>query len=175
MGVAGAGKSTVGRALADRLGWVFEDADDYHTPAALAKMSRGEGLSDADRGPWLDRLAGLVRQRAAGGPPTVLACSALRAAHRARLGTHAPDVAVAWLDVEADVLRDRLGAREGHVAGPDLLPSQLATLEPPSGVLRLDGSRPVGALVDEVCHYVQDRRSDTETRDRRSDTETPTD
>jgi gluconokinase len=147
MGVSGAGKSTLGRALADALGWAFEDADDYHAPGALAKMGRGEGLTDADRAPWLERLAALVAERATLGPPTVLACSALTTRYREALGTGDPAVAVVWLDVPADVLRDRLAGREGHAVGPSLLPSQLATLEPPAGALRLDGARPVGALV----------------------------
>lgn len=150
MGVSGAGKSTLGRALAGDLGWAFEDADDFHAPAALAKMDRGEGLTDADRGPWLERLAALIAQRVRLGPRTVLACSALKATYRQRLDGGSPAVAFAWLDVPAEVLRDRLAARAGHVAGPDLLPSQLATLEPPADALRLAGDRPVDALVREV-------------------------
>ena len=126
MGVAGSGKTTVGTALADALGWDFVDADDHHSAASLAKIGRGEGLTDADRAPWLARLGALVRERLDGGPPTVLA----------------------WLDVPADVLAQRLAARQGHVAGPDLLPSQLATLEPPHNALRLDGAAPVRATVD---------------------------
>jgi len=150
MGVAGAGKTTVGRALADALGWAFEDADAFHDAASLAKMERGHGLTDADRAPWLARLGVLVRQRAEAGPPTVLACSALKADYRDALGADLPDVALVWLDVPRDVLVARLGARLGHVAGPDLLPSQLATLEPPIGALRLDGTRPVAELVETV-------------------------
>ena len=150
-GVAGAGKTTVGRALAARLGWAFADADDYHSAAANARMARGQGLTDADRAPWLDRLAALVGDRVRGGPPTVLACSALKAAYRDRLA--GPGVAFAWLDVPPDVLAERLRRREGHVAGPDLLPSQLATLEPPAGALRLDGTRPVGALAETAARW----------------------
>ena len=147
MGVAGAGKTTVGTALADALGWAFVDADDHHDEAALAKIGRGEGLSDTDRAPWLERLGALVRRRAEGGPPTVLACSALRAAYRDALGAGRPGVVVAWLDVPPDVLAERLAERRGHVAGPDLLPSQLATLEPPDDAVRLDGTAPVSEVV----------------------------
>ncbi len=150
MGVAGAGKSTLGRTLADVLGWTFEDADDYHADAALEKMNRGEGLTDADRAPWLERLAMLVRQRAEHGPPTVLACSALKRVYRAQLGVGRPDVAVVWLDVPADVLAERLAMRQGHQVGPSLLPSQLATLEPPEDALRLDGTQAVPDLVRAV-------------------------
>ena len=150
MGVAGAGKSTAGRALAGALGWAFEDADAHHDAASLAKIARGDGLTDADRAPWLARLGRLVAGRAASGPPTVLACSALKAAYRDALGAGRPDVAVVWLDVPEAELARRLAARVGHVAGPDLLPSQLATLEPPADALRVDGMRPVGAIVRDV-------------------------
>lgn len=150
MGVSGAGKTTLGRALAADLGWAFEDADAYHADAARAKMGRGEGLTDADRAPWLDRLAALVEVRRVEGPPTVLACSALRASYRARLGAAADRVAVVWLDVPRAVLADRLATRAGHYAGPDLLDSQLDTLDPPDDAVRLDGTAPVHILIDAV-------------------------
>ena len=150
MGVSGAGKTTLGQALAAELGWAFEDADAYHADAARAKMGRGEGLTDADRAPWLDRLAALVEVRRTEGPSTVLACSALRAAYRVRLGTEADEVAVVWLDVPRAVLADRLATRAGHYAGPDLLDSQLDTLEPPDGVLHLDGTTGVDTLIKTI-------------------------
>lgn len=153
MGVAGAGKTTVGRALADRLGWAFEDADDHHAPASTAKMARGEPLTDADRAPWIDALGALVRDRLRGGPPTVLACSALKASYRDRLGADLPGVVVAWLDVPAEALRERLATREGHIFGPGLLQSQLEALEPPVHALRLDGTAPVGEIVEVVARH----------------------
>ena len=148
LGVAGSGKTTVGRALADALGWAFADADDHHDAAARAKMARGDGLTDADRGPWLGRLAALVGEGVETGPPTVLACSALRAAYRERLGVGRPGVLAAWLDVPPDVISARLADRRGHYAGPALMASQFATLEPPTEAVRLDGTRPVAELVD---------------------------
>ena len=154
MGVAGCGKTTVGRRLAAALGWAFEDADDHHDAAARAKMGRGEGLTDADRAPWLGRLAALIRQRVADGPPTVLACSALRASYRDRLGDDDPRVLVAWLDVPRDVIARRLAGRRGHYAGLDLLESQFATLEPPTDVVRLDGTEPIPRLVDALRQRV---------------------
>lgn len=147
MGVSGAGKTTVGRAFAEAVGWDFVDADDHHSEAALAKMSGGEGLTDADRAPWLERLGALVGRRLADGPPTVLACSALRASYRDALGAGRPGVALAWLDVPAEVLAVRLAERQGHIAGPDLLPSQLATLETPGDAFRLDATAPVDEIV----------------------------
>ena len=130
MGVSGVGKTTVGRALASRLGWAFADADDLHPAANVARMARGEGLTDADRGPWLDAVRRLIDERLAAGPPTVLACSALKARYRDRL--RASDrVRFVWLEAPPPVLAQRLERRGGHFAGPDLLPSQFEALEPP--------------------------------------------
>ncbi|PAP77552.1 gluconokinase [Rubrivirga marina] len=155
IGVAGSGKTTVGRRLADALGWAFEDADDHHSVAARTKMSRGEGLTDADRAPWLDRLAALIRHRVQEGPPTVLACSALKASYRERLTAGQPRVFVAWLDVPRGVIEARLAGRRGHYAGVGLASSQFAALEPPADVLRLDGTEPVDAVVETVRRRVE--------------------
>ncbi len=141
MGVSGAGKSTVGKRLAEQLGWHFVEADDYHPPANVAKMSRGEPLTDDDREPWLAALQGWVQEACARGEQAVLACSALTDEHRRLLaGDDEGCVRYVHLDVPADVLRGRLEARGGHFAGPDLLDSQLDTLEPPAGALRVDGT-----------------------------------
>ena len=132
MGVSGVGKTTVGRRLAARLGWAFFDADDLHSPENVAKMQRGEGLTDADREPWLQSARSLIEQRLAAHTPAVLACSALKAAYRTQLcGDHAR-IAVAWLDAPPEVLTERLATRRGHFAGPSLLASQRTALEPPS-------------------------------------------
>ena len=147
IGVAGSGKTTVGRALAARLGWAFEDADDHHSADALATMARGVGLTDADRAPWLARLVDLIDQRATEGPPTVLACSALKARYRDVLRGDRSGVVFVWLDVSERVLARRLSERQGHVAGPDLLPSQLAAFEAPNDVIRLDGGSSVAEVV----------------------------
>ena len=165
MGVSGSGKTTVGRALAARLGWAFADADDYHSAEALATMGRGGALTDADRAPWLARLGALVGAHL-GGPGLVLACSALRAAYREALGAADPRVAVVWLDAPAAVLAARLGARLAahgdNPVGPSLLPSQLATLEPPAAALRLDATRPVADLADAAAALIASRRRSAE-------------
>lgn len=158
MGVSGAGKTTLGQALAHHLGWAFADADTYHSAGALAAMAAGQPLTEADRAPWLDRLAALVAARLALGPPTVLACSALRAAHRRRLGASDPRVRVLWLDAPPGVLAHRLATRRDHVAGPALLPSQLAALEPPPEAVRLDATQSVATLVGAATAAVQSRR-----------------
>ena len=131
MGVSGAGKTAVGHALAARLGWTFVDADDLHPPENVAKMQRGEGLTDADRAPWLEAVRTLIETRLAVGTPTVLACSALKARYRAMLRVD-DRVQLVWLDVPRAVLEQRLRRRTDHFAGVDLLPSQLAAFERPA-------------------------------------------
>lgn len=154
-GPSGTGKTTLGRSLAERLGWAFEDADAFHSLEARAKMASGGGLTDADRAPWLDRLASLIEERASGGPPTVLACSALTSRYREMLLT--PGAALVWLDVPCEILRQRLNSRDGHFAGADLLPSQLATAETPrpdEGALVLDADRPLATLIDVIAGWI---------------------
>jgi gluconokinase len=153
MGVAGAGKTTVGEALAASLGWQFHDADDFHSAGNIEKMHRGEGLSDADRESWLAALAALAAQLMRQEERAVIACSALKHAYRERLRDAAPGtdaMKFVYLDVPVAVLRERLAQRSHHFAPPALLESQLTTLEPPQDAYRVDGTRPVDAIVREV-------------------------
>ena len=158
MGVAGAGKTTVGRRLAEALGWPFHDGDDHHSDAAVARMRAGEPLDDALRAPWLAALAALVAGHVAAGTSAVLACSALRRAYRGVLRpADAPAGAVRFVFLRAEpaLLAQRLDERQGHFFAAPLLESQLATLEAPdagepSPTLTLDAGAPVEALVAEV-------------------------
>jgi carbohydrate kinase (thermoresistant glucokinase family) len=128
MGVSGAGKSTVGIALADLLTVRFVDADALHPPANVAKMAAGTSLTDADRWPWLDLVgAALADARESG---LVVACSALKRAYRDRLRAAAPGVQFVHLDVPRTTLAERVMARPGHFMPPSLLDSQLDILEP---------------------------------------------
>jgi gluconokinase len=136
MGVTGVGKTTVGRLLAAALGLPFLDADDYHDDAAKAKMHAGISLTDADRVPWLDRVNRALRDHRATG--AVLACSALTDSYRRRLTAGVTGVRFVLLTGDPDVILARIEARHGHFAGADLLPSQLATLRPPSGAVTVD-------------------------------------
>ena len=151
-GVSGAGKSTVGRALADRIGAVLLDADDFHPEANRRKMAAGVALTDADRDPWIDALAAELERRSRDGDRVVLACSALRRHHRAGLLGAAPDVVLVHLDVGPEELARRLAGRTEHFMPAELLDSQLADLEHPSGEHHavVDGEAPVDAVVDDI-------------------------
>ena len=129
MGVSGAGKSTVGAALARRLGMPFVDADDLHPPANIEKMRAGIPLVDADRMPWLDLVG--VALADASAPGVVVACSALRRAYRERLREAAADVVFVALEGDPELLAERMGARPGHFMPATLLASQLAAYESP--------------------------------------------
>lgn len=150
MGVSGSGKTTVGELLASRLGCEFADADDYHPSANVEKMRAGIALTDADRSPWLDLLRDLIRDRLASGGDLVLACSALRAAYRDQLLAADPRVRVVYLKGDHDLIRRRLTARSGHYMNPQLLDSQLATLEEPADALAFDVALAPEAIVDRI-------------------------
>lgn len=153
MGVAGAGKTTVGRALAATLGWSFADADDYHPAANVQKMRRGVALTDADREPWLLALRTVIARHLASGDRLVLACSALRQSYRLTMRPPgAPDGSVVFvqLDITPELAKRRLRLRSGHYMPPSLVESQFATLEEPEGAVRLDGALPVDVLVPAI-------------------------
>lgn len=134
MGVAGCGKTTVMAALAERLGWATAEGDSFHSDANVAKMRSGAPLTDADRRPWLESLAVWIGQRESAnggvGEDAVVTCSALKRSYRDLLRDGHPTVRFVHLVAPASLLRLRLGARQGHYMPPELLASQLATLEP---------------------------------------------
>lgn len=132
MGVSGSGKSTIGAALARRLGWRFEDGDAFHPPANVAKMKAGHPLDDNDRRPWLEAIAAEIARVAAARGHVVIACSALKRAYRDILIGGRSDARIVFLDGDQALIADRLAKRKGHFMPPDLLASQFATLEPPA-------------------------------------------
>ncbi|WLP92588.1 gluconokinase [Gordonia sp. NB41Y] len=150
MGVSGSGKSTVGAALAQRLRVPFADADDFHSPANIAKMSAGEPLTDADRGPWLDDIGSWLAEHHEGG---VMSCSALRHIYRDRLRAACPDVVFVHLTGTPEVIAARQATRPGHFMPTSLLASQFDTLEDlgadERGVV-VDVDRNVDAIVERV-------------------------
>jgi gluconokinase len=138
MGVAGAGKTTVGRLLAGELGAAFLDADDFHPRANVAKMRAGTPLDDADRWPWLERLNAALRERTGRGERVVLACSALKAGYRDRLLAGLPGAQLVYLRGSRELIAARLAARRGHYMDPRLLDSQFAALEEPRAAIVVD-------------------------------------
>jgi gluconokinase len=156
MGVSGAGKTTVGRALASRLGWEFIEGDDFHPPANIEAMAAGHALTDADRAPWLQAIRERIEQIMAAGDHAVIACSALRHSYRSVLaGQDSDAVRFVQLDVPREVLEKRLEHRHGHFMPASLLDSQLATLEGSSTALRIDGTKSVESIVDEIMDWLQ--------------------
>lgn len=138
MGVAGSGKTSHSRALAATLGWAFADADGFHPTANVDKMSAGIPLTDTDRAPWLTALRAEIEHHLATGQPLVLACSALKQAYRDALWVDRTRMRLVFLDGPRELLSTRLAARAGHFAGPALLASQLADLEPPADAVRIN-------------------------------------
>lgn len=130
MGVSGTGKSTVAKALQERLGWLFAEGDDLHPASNVAKMAAGIPLDDADRWPWLDAIAAWTSGQAAEGHSTIVTCSALRRAYRDRLREAAPGTVFVHLVGSPELLAERMGGRKGHFMPASLLASQLDTLEP---------------------------------------------
>ncbi len=146
MGVTGSGKTTAGRQLAASLGWEYFDADDFHSPANVEKMTSGVPLNDADRKPWLESLKHLIQERLASNQPAVLACSALKQSYREMLLID-EKVKLVYLKGDYDLIRSRLSARSDHYMNPALLESQFQTLEEPSGALRVDIQKPPDEIV----------------------------
>jgi carbohydrate kinase (thermoresistant glucokinase family) len=154
MGVSGSGKTTVGRLLAASLGWTFTDADDFHPPANVAKLSAAIPLTDDDRAPWLANVRRHIDTRLAARENTVLACSALKSSYRDLLLNDPGCVKLIHLKGSPELLATRLAGRSGHFAPPALLASQLSALEEPRYALTLDIAPDPDVLVASIRrHY----------------------
>ena len=152
MGVSGSGKSTVARTLATELGLRMVDGDDWHLPESVAKMRSGIALEDADRWPWLDRIGRYLAEDSQHSTQgRIVACSALKRAYRDRIRQLAPAVRFIFLDGESELIRQRMALRIGHYMQPELLASQLQTLERPQpdeiDVIAIDIQHPPEQLV----------------------------
>jgi gluconokinase len=155
MGVSGSGKSYLAGELAEATGWTFAEGDDYHSAANKAKMAAGIPLTDADRDPWLDTLHEVLAGWHVQGLSGILTCSALKETYREHLTAGLPEARFVWLNPPRAVLAERMAHRPGHFMSPALLDSQLATLEPPTGVLRLDGSEPIQEAIKTILKWLQ--------------------
>jgi gluconokinase len=149
MGVAGSGKTTIGRMLADRLGWGYLEADDFHSAANKAKMSRGEHLTEEDRLPWLNAMHAELQAQNANGRNAVLACSALNEEYRGILMAGL-DVKLVYLRGSKELIASRLQHRTGHFAGVAILDDQFAVLEEPKNAIVADVVEEPGRIVQGI-------------------------
>jgi gluconokinase len=165
MGVSGSGKSTVGAALAQRLRVPFADADDFHPPANIAKMTAGQPLDDDDRHPWLEAIGDWLAKHCGDGG--VMSCSALRRKYRDQLRRHCPDVEFMHLSGTPEVIGKRQASRPGHFMPASLLASQFATLEPlesdESGIV-IDVDQNIDSIVDNYVSLSATRTTEQEHR-----------
>ena len=156
-GVSGSGKSTVGEALAQRLGWPYSEADAFHPPENIEKMSAGIPLTDADRAPWLAKIAASIEATCASGGHAIVSCSALKRAYRDTLvGQRRDRVRIVLLDGSEDEIAARMAKRQGHFMPSGLLHSQFQTLEQPTPdehVLVV----PISGTPDETVSAILDR------------------
>jgi len=150
MGVSGSGKTTIGTALATRLGWAFVEGDDWHPPQNVAKMSAGTPLADEDRFPWLDRINAELRAREARGENVVATCSALKQSYRDRLTRGLARWQLVFLHGSFELLSRRMAERKHRFMPASLLQSQFATLEPPVQAIAVDVAEPLERSVDRI-------------------------
>jgi gluconokinase len=149
MGVAGSGKTTIGRMLASRLGWVYLEADDFHSAANKEKMHRGEHLTEADRLPWLRAMHAELQNQSARGKNAVLACSALNEEYR-RILMDGLNVKLVYLRGSKELIASRLRHRTGHFAGEAILDDQYAVLEEPRDAIVVGVTEEPERIVEEI-------------------------
>jgi gluconokinase len=155
MGVSGCGKTSVGKALAGKLGWDFYDADDFHPPGNVAKMANGSPLDDADRAPWLAALHNLISSSLKAGRPGVLACSALKKRYRQLLLDGNNGVQLIYLKGTYDLIWSRMQKRTDHYMKPQMLKSQFEALEEPVNAITVDISMSVENIVQEILKQME--------------------
>ncbi|WP_353951465.1 gluconokinase [Knoellia sp. S7-12] len=158
MGVSGSGKTTIAEGVTEQTGWAFAEADEFHPKANITKMEAGTALTDEDRWPWLGALGAWMQQKSAEGTSTVITCSALKRTYRDVLRSGLDSLDFIHLDGPAEVIRERMGGRKGHFMPPELLQSQLDTLEAldadESGVF-LDIRRTPEQVIDEAVAWLK--------------------
>ncbi len=154
MGVSGCGKTTVAQVLAERLGWAFEEGDALHPQANVDKMAAGHALEDADRAPWLAKVADWVEERLDAGECGVITCSSLKRAYRALIGRRGQGVEFVYLHGSRELIASRLATRHGHFMPLTLLDSQFATLEEPAAdepAIRVEIGAPPERIAEDIA------------------------
>lgn len=155
MGVSGSGKSTVGWALSQRLGWSYFDGDDFHSEDNVDKMARGIALTDADRDPWLEKLSELVSENVNAGRSVIVSCSALKQLYRDRLRQAAENILIVFLEGDPDLIMRRMHERNDHFMKTEMLISQLAALEQPADAFTVNIDKEIDLIVDEILWELQ--------------------
>ena len=153
MGVAGSGKTSVGKLLSDRTGWNFYDADDFHPAENIAKMSRGIPLNDEDRKPWLLKLKNLIDLTISQDKNAILACSALKSSYREILQIHHPEVILIYLQGDYEQILARIQQRKDHFMQAEMLRSQFKILEEPQADLVINVALSPEAIVEQIIKY----------------------
>jgi ribose 5-phosphate isomerase A len=157
MGVSGSGKSTVAEELTARLGWPFEEADALHPEVNIAKMHAGIPLTDADRQPWLERVAAWIDAQRAKKQPGIITCSALKRSYRQIIIGDRPEVRLVYLRGGRDLIAEHLAGRQGHFMPASLLQSQIDALEgpdPDEDPLTVDVGPPASQVADEIIRLL---------------------
>lgn len=163
MGVSGSGKTTVGKALARRLGWLFQEGDALHPPENIAKMKAGVPLDDKDRAPWLAAIAARIDEWRRLGESGVITCSALKRRYRDIIVGNRADVRLIYLEGSRQLIGERLASRRGHFMPATLLGSQFAALEPPEpdeDPITVSAEAPVDANVARIAGALTTTRHD---------------
>ena len=164
MGVSGCGKSTVSQAVGKKLGLEVADGDDFHSAESRAKMHSGIALEDADRWPWLDRIAQHLTTHPTHSPAgKIVACSALKLAYRNQIRATVPDLLFIFLDGSSDLIRERMAKRQGHFMQLSLLDSQLRTLEKPTSdekdVMAINIDNSIEKIVSQITFALEERQA----------------
>jgi carbohydrate kinase (thermoresistant glucokinase family) len=154
MGVAGSGKTAVGKGVETRLNWLFLDADDFHPAANIEKMKQGIPLNDQDRIPWLRALRNELTRLLGEGRSVILACSALKESYRQLLSDDMAAMSFVLLDVDQETIRQRLQHRSAHFFPKELMDSQFAALEQPKEAIIIDARKPLDEVIDQVIKAI---------------------
>ncbi len=154
MGVAGSGKTTIGKQLAEKLGWPFFEGDDFHSKANIEKMSLGTPLTDEDRAGWLATIADQIRILDQEFRSGVIACSALKDSYRKMLSDAGKDVRFVYLKGDQDSIKRRLESRTGHFMKPSMLQSQFDILEEPQDSIRIDTKDPPHQIIQTILQVI---------------------